>query len=436
MKETGKLLLKEIAIVVISTIVGVMALAATYLIPQDRMKENAWESAILMHREGLGSFMWPTMKMTQLDGYTDGLMLNTSYTETDDGIRDILLDTIVQVREINPMEAFYEVIALENKDYRIGTYGRYWHGYQILWRPLLCFFNYGEIRQINMALQLALVFFFLYLLFRTGERALIVPFFGMYLFLTPLSLFSSMQFSPCFYLAMFASLVLVGLKNYLNDTRRNCLFLLTGILTAFFDLLTYPFVTLGVPLITYLAVDRECGESGKKSIRDMFFYTVSWCIGYVGMWSAKWIIASVFTSENVIQNAVEQVKFRSGHFEEKRSYLSTLRLNFGACNTRSIWTVLICLAVYLLVCVIINYRRTGMKPLPGTAVILLVSLYPFLWYYLTKHHSSDNSYFTWRELSICVYGILTALAVNAGMSEKISDGGIGFEKKGNTVFRS
>lgn len=418
MKETGKLFLKEIVIVVIGAVLGVLALAATYFIPQGKMKDNAWESAILMHREGLGSFMWPTVTMTQLDGYTDGLMLNTSYTETDDGIRDILLDTKVNVRDINPMEAFYEVIALENKDYRIGTYGRYWHGYQILWRPLLCFFNYGEIRQINMALQLALVFAFLYLLFRTGERALILPFFGMYLFLTPLALFSSMQFSPCFYLSMSASMILTGLKSHMTDTRRNYLFLVTGILTAFFDLLTYPFVTLGIPLITYLAVDRECSENLIKSIKDIIFHTVSWCIGYVGMWGAKWVIASVFTDENVIKEAVDQVMFRSGHFEKGRSYTTTLWLNFNACNMKSIWVVLICLVVYLLVRAVINYRRTGMKPFPGTAAILLVSLYPFLWYYLTMHHSSDNSYFTWRELSISVYGVLMALAVNAGLSGK------------------
>lgn len=418
MKETGKLFLKEIVIVVIGAVLGVLALAATYFIPQGKMKDNAWGSAILMHREGLGSFMWPTVTMTQLDGYTDGLMLNTSYTETDDGIRDILLDTKVNVRDINPMEAFYEVIALENKDYRIGTYGRYWHGYQILWRPLLCFFNYGEIRQINMALQLALVFAFLYLLFRTGERALILPFFGMYLFLTPLALFSSMQFSPCFYLSMSASMILTGLKSHMTDTRRNYLFLVTGILTAFFDLLTYPFVTLGIPLITYLAVDRECSENLIKSIKDIIFHTVSWCIGYVGMWGAKWVIASVFTDENVIKEAVDQVMFRSGHFEKGRSYTTTLWLNFNACNMKSIWVVLICLVVYLLVRAVINYRRTGMKPFPGTAAILLVSLYPFLWYYLTMHHSSDNSYFTWRELSISVYGVLMALAVNAGLSGK------------------
>lgn len=421
MKETGKLLLKEILIVVIGTVVGVVALAATYLIPHSKMKDNAWESAILMHREGLGSFMWPTVTMTQLDGYTDGLMLNTAYTETDDGIRDILLDTRVQVREINPMESFYETIALENKDYRVETYGRYWHGYQILWRPLLCFFNYEEIRQINMALQLALVFAFLYLLFYTGERALIVPFFGMYLFLTPLALFSSMQFSPCFYLMMAASMVLVGLKKYLNDTRRNYLFLVTGILTAFFDLLTYPFVTLAVPLITYLAVDRECGKSVKKGLKDILFNTVSWCIGYVGMWGAKWVVASVLTDENVIKEAVDQVMFRSGHFEKGRSYATTLWLNFNACNMKSCWIVLICLAVYLLVRVVINYRETGARPLPGTVMILLVSLYPFLWYYLTMHHSSDNSYFTWRELSISVYGVLMALAVNSGVSRKKLD---------------
>lgn len=204
----------------------------------------------------------------------------------------------------------------------------------------------------------------------------------------------------------------------MTDTRRNYLFLVTGILTAFFDLLTYPFVTLGIPLITYLAVDRECSENLIKSIKDIIFHTVSWCIGYVGMWGAKWVIASVFTDENVIKEAVDQVMFRSGHFEKGRSYTTTLWLNFNACNMKSIWVVLICLVVYLLVRAVINYRRTGMKPFPGTAAILLVSLYPFLWYYLTMHHSSDNSYFTWRELSISVYGVLMALAVNAGLSGK------------------
>lgn len=418
MKETAKLFLKEILIVAIGVVMGVAALAATYFIPQEKMKENAWESAILMHREGLGSFMWPTVKMTQLDGYTDGVMLNTAYTETDDGIRDILLDTRVQVREINPMESFYEVIALENKEYRVETYGRYWHGYQILWRPLLCFFNYGEIRQINMAVQLALVFAFLYLLFLSGEKALAIPFFGMYLFLTPLALFSSMQFSPCFYLMLLTSMALVGLRAYLNDTRRNCLFLIVGILTAFFDLLTYPFVTLGIPLITYLAIDKECRENWKKSIKDIVFYSVSWGIGYVGMWGAKWVAASVLTDENVIMDAVNQVKFRSGHYEQGRSFWTTLKLNFDACNMKSIWVVLIALALFLLACVILNFRRNGIKLLPVTAVILVVSLYPFLWYYLTMHHSSDNSYFTWREYSICVYGVLTALAVNMGLSRK------------------
>lgn len=418
MKETVKLFFKEILMVAIGVVVGVAALAATYFIPQDRMKDNAWESAILMHREGLGSFLWPSVKMTQLDGYTDGLMLNTAYTETDDGIRDILLDTRVQVREINPMESFYETIALENKEYRVETYGRYWHGYQILWRPLLCFFHYGEIRQINMAIQLALVFAFLYLLFSTGEKALVIPFFGMYLFLTPVALFSSMQFSPCFYLLLLASMILVGCRTYLNDTRRNYLFLLIGILTAFFDLLTYPFVTLGIPLITYLAVDRECRENWKKSIKDIVFHTVSWGIGYVGMWVAKWVAASVLTDENVIMDAVNQVKFRSGHYEKGRSFATTLWLNFDACNINSSWVVLICLAVFLLVCVIVNFRRNGIELFPVTGMILFVSLYPFLWYYLTMHHSSDNSYFTWREFSIFVYGILTALAVNAGLSRK------------------
>ena len=119
MKNWGKMLLKEFGIVIICAILGVAALVITYFIPQESMYENAKESAIILHNEGLGAHVWETISETMLDIFTDGLMVNVSYTETDDGIRDMLLGTWAEVDGINPMESLYEVIALANDDYQI-----------------------------------------------------------------------------------------------------------------------------------------------------------------------------------------------------------------------------------------------------------------------------------------------------------------------------
>jgi hypothetical protein len=412
MKKMLQLLLKEIIIIVICGFLGVAALAVTYLIPRENMRENVIESITALYREELGAHVWESVEETMLDNYTDGLMLNVSYTETDDGLKDILLDTWVEVDGKNPMNSLYETVVLNNENYILKTYGRYWHGHQILLRPLLCFFTYPEIRYLNMILQLILVFFFVYYLTKSdngANRKFILPFFGLYVFLSPVTLFTSLQYSPCFYIMLLALITLFVFKGRMDDAKRNYLFLLVGILIAYFDLLTYPMITLAVPLIAHLAMDDDCLSSLKKGAKVIASCTASWGIGYVGMWAMKWIIASVLTDENVIANAVNQLMFRSGHFGEKKKFLTTLKLNFSVCDKKILILAFLCLLLFIIGYRIKRRENIDRQILPALAEILFVSLYPFLWYFFTENHSCDNSYFTWRELGISVFGILTLL---------------------------
>lgn len=420
MRETLFLYIKELGLVFLCAITGVAALAATYFIPQDWMRENVWKSSIALYREGLGTYLWQDVGETQLDIYTDGLMINMSYTVTKDGIRDILLGTHVEVDGRNPVDSLYEVVALANDNYIVKNYGRYWHGYQILLQPLLCFFVYPDIRQINMILQFSLVFGFVCLLVRKKEGAFVIPFLGVYLFLSPISLCSSLQYSPCFYIMMLALYALLIGREKLTDTKRNYLFLLTGVMTAYFDFLTYPLITLGVPLIFYLVLDGNClPEKQRSSWKNLILHTLSWGIGYVGMWSSKWVIASVLTGENIIYDAFSQIAYRSGYFTEKHSYYDTLKLNLGVCNTKVILPALICVAACIVIFRIKKRIVADRKRFPIVGAILFVSLYPFLWYLFTKDHSCSHSYFTWRELGISVFGILTAgVAGIGGLEEK------------------
>lgn len=408
MREYVALLVKEIFILMACVAAGLIALILVYFIPRHYMHDNVYESAIVLHNKGLGAHVWENIEETMLDIFTDGLLLNVSYTETEDGRTDILLNTNVEVDGRNPMDSFYEMLVMANDNYIIEHYGRYWHGYQIILRPLLCLFTYSDILQINMILQLALVFVLIGILIKSENWILIVPFFGMYIFLSPVSLFSSLQYSPCFYVMMFALIVIFGLGKNMHDTSRNILFLVAGIATAYFDLLTYPLITLAVPLIACLSYDsRWLSVTKKKVWGGGTLYTISWGIGYVGMWSSKWIIASVLTEENIIYDALEEILYRSGHLSKRYSYIDTLRLNLGVCNTKVLLIVLIGIAIYIISLRVKNHIGVEKKIFLHMTAILFVSFYPFIWYYFTKNHSTSHSYFTWRELGISVFGLLT-----------------------------
>lgn len=417
MRETLVLFIKELGIVCLCAILGVAALAVTYLIPRERMRENVWASSIALYKEGLGAHVWQDIEETMLDNYTDGLMLNISYTETKDGVKDILLGTHVEVDGKNPMESLYEVIALSNDDYKVKNYGRYWHGYQVFLRPLLCVFTYSDIRQMNMILQLVLVFGFVSFFAETKERVYVIPFLGLYIFLSPVSLCSSLQYSPCFYIMMLALSALFLWREKLTDAGRNYLFLLSGVLTAYFDFLTYPFITLGVPLIAYLAFTEKRLAAKQIFIwKNLLLYTVSWGVGYVGMWSSKWVIASVLTEENIVHDAIGAIAYRSGYFTKKHSYFETLRLNLGVCNRKVILPAVLCMAVCMVLFRMKKHIKMEQSLFPIVGMSLFVSLYPFIWYLFTKDHSCCHSYFTWRELGISVFGILTAGVIGIGES--------------------
>lgn len=94
-----------------------------------------------------------------------------------------------------------------------------------------------------------------------------------------------------------------------KQEKTEVLFLISGILVAFVDLLTYPISALGMLLILQ---DIMFDEPLKKRVKQAFAGLVCWCLGYSGMWAAKWVVASVFTGKNMIKNAVEQVAYRSG----------------------------------------------------------------------------------------------------------------------------
>lgn len=406
LKKAALQLFRRLIIIGICAFVGILLLAGSYLVPSRLIYENVNKSAITLYEEEIGRYVWEDSPETILDNHTDGLILNEAITFAQDGISDILLNPHIRAGGMSAATSLYEVVVLANDDYRTEYYGRYWHGYLAVIRPLLMFFNYTQIRHLLMTLQIFLVFVYVWMTARADALNALIPFAGLWLFLSPITLFGSLQYAPCFLVTMLMLIVLFGWKDKIDNSRRNDLFLLAGIATAYFDLLTYPLVTLGVPLLFYLATDRECLFSAKKAFRNVAALSFSWGGGYAVMWGLKWILASMFTEENIIADAVDRILLRSGQLSENMPYGKVLKYATQNMDMNRVFWIFLTLAV-LSVCIRIKrHRMIRKETLPSLGIMLLVSLYPFAWYFVAAEHSMHHSHFVWREMGISVYGIL------------------------------
>ena len=66
------------------------------------------------------------------------------------------------------------------------------------------------------------------------------------------------------------------------------LFLCIGGVTSYLDLLTYPLVALGAPLILFLSFRGTA--TMRSSMRYILTLSSFWVIGYAGMWAGKWVL--------------------------------------------------------------------------------------------------------------------------------------------------
>jgi len=137
---------------------------------------------------------------------------------------------------------------LENAMY-CGGYSRYWHGYLVFLKPMLCFFSYLEIRTVMLFIYAVLLFSLFYLLARKFDFPTALFFLISMLCVKAFIIPVVLQFVSAFNI-MFISciwLLVVHDKNQ-NEEKIFVFFLAVGSITNFIDLLTAPLITLGIPL--------------------------------------------------------------------------------------------------------------------------------------------------------------------------------------------
>ena len=405
-------LIYPVGLVLAAWFTGFFLLILAYLIPQDRMMSSVEQSLLTLERFGGGDELLPGIPQTNLDYFTDITMVSTSLAEQGPLLDKVLLAQMCgEIGDAGSIRKY--VYSDQRETLPLRTYARYWHGYQIFLRPLLTIINVNQIRMLGMMCMCALTMMIIVRVMKRGT-ALLIPQFALFVLPAPFILMINMQ---C-YSVTFITLLMILILQSEGISRKHVvlLFELCGILTSYFDLLSVPGITLGVPLVFYYAVKREENHSWQRTCLEMLQIIAAWFLGYGGMWIGKWIFATCLTRENVIEDALQTVKLRSGTTAGTRQvgYFETLLKNWECYDTVVYKVLLIGLAVGLCVLLLRGWRfQLKKEMLLGT---VLAACIPFVWYRLTVNHSYIHYYFTCKELVIFFYGIVTA--VFASLSKK------------------
>ena len=304
-------LLKVLAMIVAGVLLGAILITLAYCIPVnqtnaqksiDSLEGEGWYPSATQLKSSLDTYFHSYLPGV-LDGATDGLMLEKATRQI----------------EGNPL---WEAMNMEGYTY-------YWHGYVVILRVLLLFMDYEQFRFLNCILQLMMMFFVAHFIWEKKGQRYALALLTSYFLMMPMAMFLSLQFSWIFYIAMALSLLICYRHTWFTEKRIPYIFVIVGMLTSFFDLLTYPLYTWAFPLLLLILLSED-GQKALNYVKTVVVSGLGWILGYAGMWFGKWALAGWIVHRNVIQEAWDEVLFRSGSEESLNliARLETLRISF------------------------------------------------------------------------------------------------------------
>ena len=153
--------------------------------------------------------------------------------------------------------------------------GRYWNGYLIFLKPLLTVMSYQDIRMLNMVVLAVLVAMLIGLMYRRGMQRYLIAFGVAFLSLTPFVLPLNMHYSVVVHISLVGMIVMLLWPDWCCDRLGSTmLFFLLGIVTVYFDMLTYPILSFGFPAVLWLLLCEEEGEG--RALRTLIRIGLAW----------------------------------------------------------------------------------------------------------------------------------------------------------------
>lgn len=396
--------IKKASIVLIIFLVLILTLITVNTIPKKYIKDNVEESLEVLTIEGhCPPAKWAYRLL--LDNYTDAIMLDTAYSmDTNSPLESTmfmrrgyrrgenLILNSVDTPDV-PIDNLEANISETNTSYY--EYFRYWHGYMIFLRPLLVFFNYSEIRVILVVVITLFAMLLVYLSYKKVDKILAVATILMLIASNFWAIGLSMQYVSVFVITLLSSIYIVARKDKIKNGVM--LFFVIGMLTSFFDLFTTPVLTLGIPMIFWIYTKNK----EKNTLTGSISILLAWGAGYSFAWLSKWVLMDAFYGVGAIKDAIDKILLYT--VSNKEVTVSIIKI---------IVTNIYCIELPLVICIGVLtvsfiYKLCVVKTKMDKSIYqyILISLSPFVWYFLVKNHSYIHAGFTYRLLLITIFSL-------------------------------
>ncbi len=412
--------LKYIVVFFILSILFCSLLTVSTYIPDDSYKDNIRKSADIIKKQGA----YPQLSHEIcLDNFSDAIILGVTYgTNGKNGFTVAMKNQLAIYEE----DDFYNLNGLNNqlsdKEFLQAEESRYWVGEVCLLRPLMCFFDIGQIRTISFYLCLFLFLVVMAKLYRVSpwiSLAFGVSYVGTGFLITPLCL----TFATDNIITLGTILILMYLqKKYYYKSIVGILLFCVGTIDFFAGLLACPLLTLCYPLlvlIVFLYYEKETIFSVWKTV---FTCSVSWFSGYFLCVVEKVLISEILFGSEVGKNEIYKWTGMGDKYGLIQRIKRVLRVGYNYVLYSDILYLLVPVLLILFVMIIKRKVIVEIYEWKRAVLIFFVSLYPALWPFVFPVHAM-HGFVKWM-FSSSLFGVMLMIKVTydeaSGKRRKIS----------------
>ncbi len=413
-----KTFLKYVLLYILLIVLMFSALFLVSFIPKEAIEKNTRKTTLALYYEGEKVYFNSLGRNLYDDNSSDAIMFNLTYTIDEQNklesiikarrnfvpgvTKEIIPDTVgnlpFESNKFSMTKEFFNTV--EGKEQKSFEYGRYWHGYIVVLRILLCLFDVTVIRLLTQLTILLLLILLMYYLIKNDKWKLAV---ALFLGFVATDLFTWIHIIQGKYVVIVALFISVFVANKkINNNNFNIWLFVSGALTAYLDLLTTPILSMLLPIVIFAAVNDD-EISLKNQLIRLIKNLIAWGFGYFGIWAAKWIISDLFFGTDIIKVSMTQIYYRVFGINnddgiEIKNIESLLRNIIISSNYLAISMYVTTLG-WALIKKIHSHKKGiyfSCKKIPYFACVIIT----LIWYFVISEHSHKHYFFTYKTMLI------------------------------------
>ncbi|MCQ2215961.1 MAG: hypothetical protein MJZ31_08595 [Bacteroidales bacterium] len=407
----------------ILTLAGLIILfLASALIPQDAIRENTIKSSLEYKMVKPQEFNSGNKFNSLSDNYADVIELGVMWNMTDENPIKAILDSRyydgnTEKRDYGENYGFYASV---NKGVEPNTdYTRYWHGDVIYLRALHVFTNIVNIRIILMSVCMALLACLCWVLYRKERRAIAMMTLAALACVQIWNIRLAVEYIPAVLVGLITAIYCV--KNHEKVMTDMKIWIVSGVLIAFFDILTCELLTIALPLaIVYVMrqQDKKIRETKQEIIQMAKIFT-AWGASYLATFLSKWTLASLVLGENKFTAAISAAGVRINgetdsdytpmevFFRAPAANISTMMGGEETIAWKGVFIFLIITAIAVSLIYILKRKEDK----TFLAIMSLLAAMPIVRFFVLSNHSYLHEYFTYRALAVTVFALISMIYV-------------------------